>query len=58
LELVEESILADLARAHSRRTLKDGTEFDLSAYDEWGVLIAFRRQGDGGVEFIDFLFFD
>ena len=26
LELVEESILADLARAHSRRTLKDGTE--------------------------------
>jgi hypothetical protein len=56
--LVEESILADLARAHSRRTLKDGTEFDLSAYDEWGVLIAFRRQVDGRVEFIDFVFFD
>jgi hypothetical protein len=58
LELVEESILSDVARTHSRRTLADGTELDLTAYGEFGVLVTFHLLPDGRIEFIDILFFD
>ncbi len=57
IELVEESILSDRGRTHSRRTLPDGTVFDLTAYDEWGVMISFRVV-NGTPEFIDFRIFD
>jgi hypothetical protein len=58
IELVEESILADTSRSHSRRSLPDGTIFDLTAYDEYGVLLAFRLLREGGTEFIDFKIYD
>ena len=54
VELVEESILADAARSHSRRKLADGTVFDLTAYDGFGVLVSFRLLRDGTTQFIDF----
>jgi len=45
-------------RTHTRRTLSDGTTFDLTAYDEYGLLISFvERSGDAPV-FIDFSFYD
>lgn len=58
VELVEESILSDQGRTHSRRALADGTEFDLTAYDEWNVVLAFRRLPDGQTQFIDFTFYE
>jgi hypothetical protein len=38
--------------------LSDGTTFDLTAYDEWGVLISFRVMPSGEIQFIDFRIFD
>jgi hypothetical protein len=58
IELIEESILSDHARTHSRRTMSDGTTFDLSAYDEWGVLISFRVTPSGEIQFIDLRIFE
>lgn len=52
--LAEESVLADRSRSHARRALDDGTTFDLTAYDEFGVLLTFRTRNDGRAEFIDF----
>jgi hypothetical protein len=57
IELVEESILSDLTRAHNRRTMSDGTVFDLTAYDAWDVLISFHVLPSGETEFIDYAFF-
>jgi hypothetical protein len=57
VELVQESILSDLGRTHRRRIMPDGTEIDLTAYDEWSVLLSFRRLASGAVEFIDFVIF-
>lgn len=57
IELVEESILSDLDRAHARRTLADGTTFDLTAFDEFGVLISYRSALGDQIEFIDFRFY-
>jgi len=57
IELVEESILADVDRAHRRRLMPDGTEFDLTAYDDLGVLLSFRRGTDGKPQFLDFVIF-
>ncbi|HEY8632742.1 MAG TPA: hypothetical protein VIL50_06265 [Candidatus Limnocylindrales bacterium] len=37
--------------------MPDGTEFDITAYDEWGVLLSFRRLTDGQPQFIDFVIF-
>jgi hypothetical protein len=37
--------------------MPDGTEFDVTAYDEWGVLLSFRRMTDGQPQFIDFVIF-
>jgi hypothetical protein len=56
--LVEESIMADHGRTHRRRTMPDGTVFDLTAYDEWNVLISFRVLSHGEHQFIDFKFYD
>jgi hypothetical protein len=58
LELVEESILADRGRTHSRRTQPDGTTFDLTAYDEFDVLVTFRERPGGSLQFIDFRLYD
>lgn len=58
IELVEESILSDQGRIHSRRTMPDGTVFDLTAYDEWDVLLSFRILPNGEPQFIDFKFYD
>jgi hypothetical protein len=38
--------------------MRDGTTFDLTAYDEFDVLLSFREAPDGGPEFIDFRFFE
>jgi hypothetical protein len=57
VELVEESILSDLGRTHRRRVMPDGTEIDLTAYDDWSVLLSFRRLSTGQIEFIDFVLF-
>jgi len=57
LELVEESILADRTRTHARRSMRDGTTFDLTAYDEFDVLVSFRVDTDGRPQFIDFRFY-
>ena len=37
--------------------MTDGTELDLTAYDEWSVLLSFRRLADEQPEFIDFVIF-
>jgi hypothetical protein len=37
--------------------MPDGTEIDLTAYDEWNVLLSFRRLRNGEIEFIDFVIF-
>jgi hypothetical protein len=58
VELVEESILADTARTHRRRKLADGTVFDLTAYDEFGVLVSFRLRSNEDIQFIDFKIYD
>jgi hypothetical protein len=58
LELVEESILSDQGRTHRRRTMPDGTIFDLTAYDEWDVLISFRIIATAEPQLIDFKFYD
>jgi hypothetical protein len=58
LELVEESVLADRGRTHARRTMPDGTTFDMTAYDEFDVLVSFRTEREGGLLFIDFRFYD
>lgn len=58
VELAEESILSDRARTHSRRTLPDGTVFDLTTYDEWNVLLSFRTLPNGEPQFIDFRLYD
>jgi hypothetical protein len=54
VELVEESILSDHGRTLNRRALADSTEFDLTAYDEWNVVLSFRRLPGGQTQFIDF----
>ena len=38
--------------------MRDGTTFDLTAYDEFEVLVSFREAADGMPEFIDFRFFE
>ena len=38
--------------------MPDGTEIDLTAYDEWHVLLSFRRLASGEVQFIDFVLFE
>ena len=58
VELVEDSIVADRNRTHARRTLEDGTEFDLTAYDEWNVLVSFERLEDGTPWFLDFKIYE
>jgi len=58
LALAEESILADRAREHARRTLADGTTFDMTAYREFDVLLSFQSNKDGSIVFIDFMFHD
>ena len=58
LELVEESVLADVGRQHRRRTMPDGTTFDLTVYDEWNVLLSFRTLDSGLLEFVDFKFYE
>jgi hypothetical protein len=58
VELAEESVIADRRRTHARRSLSDGTTFDLTAYDEFDVLLSFRILVSGEVEFIDFRLFD
>jgi hypothetical protein len=35
VSVAEEFVLADTARTHARRTLTDGTVFDLAAYHEF-----------------------
>ena len=35
----------------------DGTTFDLSAYEEFGVLLSFHTSDEGTPEFIDFLIY-
>lgn len=57
LELAEEHVLADRSRTHARRVLADGSVFDMTAYDEFGVLLSSRETPDGHREFIDFRFF-
>ena len=57
MALVEEAILADLGRTHRRRIMPDGTEIDLTAYDEWSVLLSFRRLSSGQVHLLDFVIF-
>ncbi|HUG30642.1 MAG TPA: hypothetical protein VMQ65_09055 [Candidatus Limnocylindria bacterium] len=57
LELVEELILSDRDRVHARRTLADGTTFDLTAFDEFGVLVSYRSGLNDQIEFIDFRFY-
>ena len=37
--------------------MPDGTTFDLTAYDEFDVLLSFRTGVDGRPQFIDFRFF-
>jgi hypothetical protein len=37
--------------------MPDGTEIDLTAYDDWSVLLSFRRLSTGQIEFIDFVLF-
>jgi len=37
--------------------MPDGTEFDLTAYDDLGVLLSFRRGTDGKPQFLDFVIF-
>ena len=63
LELAEESIISDLARAgparsHSRRVLSDGTMFDLTVYDELNVMLTFRMLDSERPQFLDFRFYD
>jgi hypothetical protein len=38
--------------------MPDGTVFDLTGHDEWGVLISFRILLDGEPQFIDFKIYD
>jgi hypothetical protein len=42
---------------HARRRLEDGTEFDLTSYDEFGVLLSFRRNKAGVPWFLDFMLY-
>jgi|GEM_PF-3788310 hypothetical protein len=58
LELVEESVLADRGRTHARRTRLDGTTLDMTAYDEFDVLVTFRVEPGRGLLSIDFMFYD
>ncbi len=58
LAIIEESILADPARMHGRRTLDDGAIADFTALDEFGLVVTFRSRLDGSTEFVDFLFVD
>ena len=55
--MVEESILSDRGRTHSRRTMPDGTVFDFTAYDEWDVLLSFHVLSNAEIQFIDFKFY-
>ncbi len=50
-------ILSDRGRVHRRRTMPDGTVFDLTAYDEADVLLSFRIQPNGEPQFLDFVLF-
>jgi hypothetical protein len=56
--LAEESILADLARSHARRTLDNDVIVDMSALLEFGLMIAYRLRPDGTPQFVDFEFAD
>jgi hypothetical protein len=38
--------------------MPDGTVFDLTAYDEWNVLISFRMLSNGEPQFIDFKIYE
>jgi hypothetical protein len=58
LELAEEHVLADHRRTHGRRSMPDGTTFDMSAYDDFDVLLAFRDRADGTPEFVDFRIYE
>ena len=50
-------MLSDIGRTHRRRIMPAGTEIDLTAYDDWNVLLSFRRLQSGLVQFIDFVIF-
>jgi len=54
--LAEEFVLADTARTHARRTLDDGTVFDLTAYEEFDVGLTFRWL-DERPQFLDMVIF-
>lgn len=56
--LAEESVLADRGRTHARRTMADGTVFDLTAYDEFDVGLTFRPLDDGRFQFIDMVVYE
>lgn len=56
LAIIEESILADLARTHGRRRLNDGATADFTALHEFGLVLTFRSRPDGSTEFVDFMF--
>jgi len=53
LDLVEEGTLADPDGLGRRREGPDGTIVDLPTYDEFGLLVSFRRLSDGP-EFVEF----
>jgi len=53
LDLIEESIIADPQGTYRRRAGPGATVVDLSGYDEFGLIVAFRHT-DNGPEFIEF----
>jgi hypothetical protein len=57
IALAEESILADRSRTHARRSLRDGTTVDLTAYDDFNVVLTFHDPAGRGIEFIDFVIY-
>jgi hypothetical protein len=58
VELVEESILSDPARTHGGRTLEDGSILDVTALNEFGIVLIFRRREDRSIEFTEGVFQD
>lgn len=55
LDLVEESIIVDAEGTHRRRLGPNGTVIDLSAYDEFGLLVSYLPDGPDGPEFVEFV---
>jgi hypothetical protein len=45
LDLIRERIITDPDRTYQREFGPDGAIYDLSGYDEFGLTVAFRREG-------------